>query len=334
MTTSANLPKISIIMTSYTLDRLNDIKQLLDSIEVQTYKNIEVLVVTERSLELTESIKAYINEKGYPSIEILQNEGEWGASSSRNLGIKHASGDIVAFVDDDALLLPGWAEETAKTYAGDSSIIGLTGPILPLWDKRSMSWFPREFYWIFSCTYRDWTEKTEVRNGYGTNISFRRETFDLCGLFKASLGAKGGGESGKHELGGEETDFSLRVTRKTGKRIVYDPQVKVRHRVYGYRLTTNFIVKRAYWEGCTKAMLNKLYRFDTKGKAVLSTEYGLLYDILYKLLARALKLLFGQPSVALRQLWVTAVVLPCVAAGYLAYTLPSLFHRSQPYGAE
>jgi len=163
MTSKMNLPKVSIITTSYTLDRLKDITKLLDGIQAQTYKNIETLIVTERSPELTESIKAYIDEKDYSNIQVLCNEGEHGSYPSRNLGIGQAGGEIIAFIDDDALPFPNWAEQTARTYAEDSSIIGLTGPIVPLWELDSMAWFPIEFYWIFSCTYWDWTDKREVK---------------------------------------------------------------------------------------------------------------------------------------------------------------------------
>ena len=323
------LLKISIITTSYTMDRFKDIIELLDSIQEQSYRNIEIIVVAERSPELAENIRNYARKKGYPNILALYNQGEWGLSSARNLGIRQASGDIIAFVDDDAILFPDWAEETARAYAEDSSIIGLTGPILPLWEDESMRWFPREFYWIFSCTYWDWTKPTEVRNGYGTNISFRREAFDLCGSFKTNLGAKGGGESGKHELGGEETEFSLRVRRQTHKRIVYHPNIKVKHKVYHYRLSNSFIRKRAYWEGYTKAMFGRLYH--SNDEAVLSTEHELLHRIFSRLIPSSLKLVFSQPGVALRRLWVTILVLACVATGYLSYTISNLFHRSEGY---
>ncbi len=46
------LPKISIIISSYTMDRFQDITELLDSIHEQTYNDIEVIVVTERSQTL------------------------------------------------------------------------------------------------------------------------------------------------------------------------------------------------------------------------------------------------------------------------------------------
>jgi glycosyltransferase involved in cell wall biosynthesis len=321
--------QISIITTSYTMDRLKDVTELLDSIEAQTYQNIETLIVTERSPELADSIRKYIAEKGYPHMQVLYNEGEWGASSARNLAIGQAKGDIIALVDDDALLFPDWAEETVKTYVQDGSLISVTGPILPQWEEPA-GWFPRELYWIFSCTYWDMTEKTEVRNGYGTNLSFRREAFDSGERFNTSLGVRGRGQRGWQEPGGEEVEFSLRVQRKTGKRIIYNPQVRVKHKVYRYRLEGGFIAKRAYWEGYAKAMLNRWYR--PSGKAVLSTEYELLRRILFRLLPQIASRLFRQPLIALRQLWVVFMVLTCVAGGYLGYQWSSLFGRGEPYG--
>lgn len=314
-----NLPSISIITPCYRLDRLRDITELLDSIRSQTYKDIEVVIVTERSAELRDAIKAYIKGKGYASVSVLHNEGEWGSYASRNLGIQKSQGEIVAFIDDDALLFPNWAEATARAYAADSSIIGMTGPILPLWENEAMAWFPKEFYWIFSCTYWDWDEKREVRNGFATNLSFRREAFTASGLFKTSLEINGQGKADWQQPGGEETDFCLRVKQKTGKRIMYEPEVKVKHKVYGYRLSTIFIAKRAYWEGRAKVILNRLHR--SGDQAVLSTEYELLRRIFSRALPGSLKLLLSKPIVALRRLWVTFLVVVCVAFGYVVGTL-------------
>lgn len=324
---SMNFLPISVVTSCYTMDRFNDITELIDSLQSQNYKDIETIIVAERSLELAEHIKRYTQNKSYTNVHVLYNQDEWGLSSSRNLGIRQASGQIIAFIDDDALPLPNWAEEMAKAYTEDSTVIGLTGPIVPLWENESMVWFPKEFYWIFSCTYWNWTNPTDVRNGYGTNISFRREAFDLCGYFKTTLGAKGGGESGKHELGGEETEFSLRVRNKTHKRIVYHPNISVKHRVYRYRFKSSFMSKRAYWEGCTKAALKKECRFNNE--VVLSTEYKLLYRIFFRLIPESLILFFRHPWVALHRIGVTILVLSCVAAGYSAYSMSSFFYRKE-----
>jgi len=317
--------KVSIITPCYTMARLKDVTELLDSVQAQTYNNVEMLIVAERSPELVDSISQYITEKGYASMRVLYNAYQWGSYSARNMGIEQTQGDIVAFIDDDALLLPDWAEETVKTYAQDNSIIGATGPILPLWERESMNWFPREFYWVFSCTYWDWTEKTEVRNGYGTNISFRREAFDSCGMFRSSLEAEEGDKSDWQRPGAKETEFSLRVRQKTGKRIVYNPHIRVKHKVYGYRLSPGFIAKRAYWEGYAKAWLKK--SAGSSNSKVLTTEYHLLRRILVNLLPGSLGLLLKRPVIAFRRLWVTGLVLSCVAGGYLSYNLSHLFNR-------
>jgi hypothetical protein len=191
-----------------------------------------------------------------------------------------------------------------------------------------MSWFPREFYWVFSCTYWDWPQKTEVRNGYGTNISFRRQAFDDCGAFKNSLDSGERGGSDWQRPGVKETEFSVRVSRKTGKRIVYNPDIRVRHKVYRYRLSTAFIARRAYWEGYAKAWLNRWSR--SSDRRILATEYQLLRRIIFGLLPGSLALVLRQPAVALRRLWVTGLVLSGVAAGYVHYNLTSLFNRARP----
>jgi len=82
------LPKISIITTSYTMDRFKDIIELLDSLQAQSYKTIETIIVAERSPELAENIRSYAQKKGYPNILALYNQGEWGLSSVRNMGIE------------------------------------------------------------------------------------------------------------------------------------------------------------------------------------------------------------------------------------------------------
>ncbi len=324
----AEQPLLSVVITSYTLDRLKDILELLDSIKAQTYRNMDTIFIAERSRELYERVKAYAEEKAIPNMKVVFNDGEPGLSAARNLGIEHASGDIIAFIDDDALPFPDWAEEMVETYK-DGSVIGVTGAILPLWKDEPMDWFPSEFDWILSCSnFSAITERREVRNVWGTNMSFRREAFDSGGLFLTHLGAKGGGESGKHELVGDETELSIRVRRMTGKGIIYDPHIIVQHKVYKYRVTSVFIARRAYWEGYTKAMFNRSYRSNS-GERLLSVETSLLRRILTRLLPSILIGFFRNPIIAWHRLWVTVTALSFVAVGYLSYSISSPFNRQK-----
>ncbi len=316
-------PLVSIIVTSYSTERLNDIFELLDGMKEQNYPNIETIFVTEGSKELFDQVKAYATEKAVPNVKVIFNYGEPGLSIARNLGIKEAKGDIIAFIDDDALPAPNWVEEMVKTYE-DESIIGVTGLISPLWQDEPMVWFPDELDWILSCSaWAGINEKREVRNVWGTNMSFKREAFDSAGVFLTHLGAKGGGESGKHEFVGEETEFSIRARRRTGKSIVYNPNVRVWHRVYKYRVTSMVIAKRAYWEGYTKAMFKKSYRNSNSKEKLLQVEYRLLRRILTKLFPKILGGFFTNPVTAWRKLSVTIIALSFVALGYLKGTFYS-----------
>jgi len=316
---------LSITITSYTVDRLNDIFELLQSIQEQTYTNIEVIFVTERSKELHEIVKSYARENAKTPMKVVFND-EPGLSAARNLGIKHASGDIIGFVDDDVVLSPDWAEAMVKTY-DDNSIIGVTGPAFPLWENKSMSWFPEEFYWVISCTawFDDDKKIKEVRNAWGHSMSFRKEAFEFC-LFADTFGrTEGAHKSGKRGPVGDDTEFSMNLRSKTGKAIVYNPRVRVRHKVYKYRLTPTFIRRQAYWQGYTKAMFKKLYRNKgVTGRDVLSTEYRLLQRILVGLLSNILKDFSQHPEIAWRKFSLIFNVLFHLALGYFSADFPRL----------
>jgi glycosyltransferase involved in cell wall biosynthesis len=299
--------------------------QLLDSVAVQSNRNFDLVMVVERSRELLDAISAYIKDKKYSAMSVVFNDGPQGLSAARNLGIARSQSDIVAFVDDDAVVDKDWVDQIIRTYAEDKSVIGVTGPIYPLWENKDMAWFPPEFYWIFSCTYNEPAVTVEVRNGYGTNVAFERAAFARAGLFNTDLGAKGRGRGGWQEPGAEETEISLRIKANTGKRIVFNPKIKVQHKVYAYRMTNKFITKRAYWEGYAKALLKaKRLEVQPGGRAggnVLSTEQALLRRILFWRVPQDLRMLFSRPKTAVRRLGVVFSVLPCVAAGYCRYYL-------------
>jgi glucosyl-dolichyl phosphate glucuronosyltransferase len=308
---------ISIVVTSYSIRQIKDIQDLLDSIKTQAYPEIETLFVVERSRELFSILKE--KENDFPGLKVIFNDTVPGMAASRNIGAKASTGEIVAFVDDDAVLTDQWAQETARAYDNDKRIIGLTGPILPLWEDPAMAWFPREFYWLFSCTYYDWVEPREVRNGYGTNISFRKEVFDR-GLFfttgLGSVGSKKGDEFKKQKTTAEETELSLKIRAITGKGIEYNPEIIVYHKVYRFRFTAKYIWKRAYIEGNTKMMIRKAFRVNENGEHPLKTEHDLLRRIMFKLFPGILAGFFTKPVITWRRLRVTVVALSGVACGY------------------
>jgi GT2 family glycosyltransferase len=305
----AEQPALSIVVSSYTVERLSDICELLDSIKVQTYPNIETIFVAESSQELLSTIITYANERNIQNLEVIFNEGEPGLSAARNLGIKQAKGDIIAFVDDDTILYENWAEEMVKAYK-DDSVIGVTGPAFPLWQDEAMSWFPEECYWIISCTaWTGWDEVQEVRNAWGHSMSFRREAFEQCGVFDNTFGFHKGPLA-------EDIEFSLRVRTKTGKHIIYHPGVRLRHRVHQYRISWRFIRERSYWIGHSRRMMKRLYPQTGNVQDLLNQEHQLLKRILKRLFPSIFRNIFTNPTIAWRKLSVTMIALLFVAIGY------------------
>ncbi len=317
-----NKPLLSVIVTSYTDERLKDTFELLDSMKMQTYPQIEFIFVIERSKDLLNQIKSYIQQKTIPNTRVLFNDGEPGLSAARNVGIKEANGDIIAFVDDDVVLYQNWAEEMVDAYR-DDSIIGATGSAFPLWEDESMAWFPEEFYWIISCTAWDTENRVkEVRNAWGMNMSFRREAFEKAGLFSNEFGFHKGPMA-------EDNEFSLRIKEKTGKKIFYFPDVKLWHRVHKYRLSQKFIKERAYWIGYSRRMMKQAKPINKNNSAnLLSQEYQLLKRIFTRLFPDIIKKLFTKPVIAWRITRVSVTALTFVALGYYSHLIPKFLRKN------
>ena len=78
-------PTVSVIVTSYTMARFNDLSELLDSLHAQIYRDFEIVLVMERSTELYEKLKTHVQEGGWQNTKLLFNHGSWGLSQARNL---------------------------------------------------------------------------------------------------------------------------------------------------------------------------------------------------------------------------------------------------------
>ncbi|XWW45785.1 glycosyltransferase [Fibrella sp. USSR17] len=91
-------PLVSVIIPCYNHGQY--LQQAIDSINVQTYQHIELIVVDDGSVDSTKSVAAANQQVRY----IFQlNQG---LSAARNTGIRHSSGDFLLFLDADDLLYP------------------------------------------------------------------------------------------------------------------------------------------------------------------------------------------------------------------------------------
>jgi GT2 family glycosyltransferase len=310
---------VSVILTTYATHRLKDLEDALDSLQAQTYPNLEIIFVGESAPGVCDHVLSYARERAITNLRSVFNGGTPGLSAARNLGIQEARGEIIAFMDDDAVAFPDWAQEMASSLAKDDGPIAVTGPALPAWEDQSMDWFPEEFFWIISChapaSARE--QPHGVRNVWGVNMGFRREAFDR-GCFDERLGGNMGAVDGcKLGLLGEDTLFSIRVRQQTGRPLVYNPRLRVWHKVYAYRLNSRFVQRRAFWEGYTKAWLKRLQGRDGSAAGnVLATEYRLLQRIMLGFFPRVIAGFGRRPRRSWRQTRLAMNALTHVALGY------------------
>jgi glycosyltransferase involved in cell wall biosynthesis len=314
-----NRIRLSIVASAYSFDRYNDLIDLLNGIKEQTYKEGEAIIVIDQNKELYGKISEYILLNNLHGIKLVFNSENRGLSYSRNIGVTHATGDIIAFIDDDAIPYPEWAEEILNTF-NDDEIGAVTGDVIPLWEYKEMSWFPKELHWMISCSYiMTPHKKEEVERGFGTNMAFRKDLLYKVGMFDTNLGIKI-----NNWVGGEDTDMFLSI-KEIGKKVIFNPDAKVLHKVYAYRIGTKNIIKRAFNGGMSVAIMKNIRLYNIKR----STEHNYLKKIFFEFYPDAFKGLTMKSSVtSLKQIVIVSIVIMFEGLGYFyRIVIPTKFDK-------
>jgi glycosyltransferase involved in cell wall biosynthesis len=248
---ATNEPLASIIVCAYSNERLAHVRETIASLERQTYRTKEIVIIVDHNPELQQEL-AKLEREG---IRVSHNTGRKGLADARNSGIALAQGEIVAFIDDDATADTRWLEELIACYE-DPRVIACGGAILPVWDGGDRpNWLPEEFLWIVGCTYRGMQTNGNIRNMIGCNMSLRSEVFREVGGFDTSVG-----RLSTQLLGCEETEICIRaIARWPEKRIVYTKKAIVHHHVPRPRQTVRYFARRCYGEGVSKVVVRRLW---------------------------------------------------------------------------
>ncbi len=220
----------------------------MNSVTQQSRTPDEIVIVIDHNLELDSRARAE-----FPSARVIASEHSPGLSGARNSGVETTSGDVVVFMDDDAVAERDWLDTLLSHYR-DPRVIAVGGAVLPRWDRGRPRGFPEEFDWVVGCTYRGMpTCRTPVRNLIGANMSFRRDVFGVIGGFTDGIGRLGGLPAGC-----EETELCIRAGAAFPAGVIlYEPAARVSHRVPTARASWRYFGARCYREGLSKALVTQ-----------------------------------------------------------------------------
>jgi GT2 family glycosyltransferase len=305
---------LSVVVCAYTLDRWDEIRGAVNSLRGQYLPPDEILLV----IDYNEALRARADAE-LRGVTVLVNEEQKGLSGARNTGLAAASGDVVAFLDDDAAAERDWTVRLLTAYQ-DRRVMAVGGRILPAWAAARPSWFPPEFDWVVGCTYTGMPEDAApVRNVIGANMSFRRELLDDLGGFIHGLG-----RIGNRPLGCEETELCIRAGEHHPDRVIlYQPAATVHHHVPPVRGTWRYFRSRCWNEGLSKAAVSRL-----RGpQQALASERDYLRRALPRAVARALRP--GPERRALSTVPAVASGVAITAAGYLTGRLRPVHYTGE-----
>ena len=242
---------ISVIVCTY--NRSESLRETLKSLQEMSVPpdlSWELIVVDNHSSDNTKEIVEDFSRISGLNVRYI-HEGTLGLSRARNTGIAHARGEIVAFIDDDAIADKAWLLNLVKAYEEENEAGCVGGRIILRWPVRQPLWWHADLDEVFNALHYSPSRILlhYPRYPYGTNISFRRDVLKKVGGFRIDLG-----RIGTKLLAGEEMDLCLRVEH-IGASIYFEPKAIVHHRVEPKKLNKTFIRKRAFWHGRSHALI-------------------------------------------------------------------------------
>lgn len=217
-------PKVSIVMPVLNGERY--IREAIRSIQAQTYKNFELLVVDDGSTDGTRAEVDRFRDK--LDVKYIAHQERQGIARSMNDGVRHASGDLIGFLDHDDTWFPSFLEvqvgyleqhpEVAMVHS-DFQTIDASGQIL----EESVA-LARERKRPSGNVFRELFMDSFI---VGNSVLIRKECFTRLGLFDEGL---------------RWGDYQMWLRIAHVYRVDYVPQVLARYRQHATQSTRNVTV--------------------------------------------------------------------------------------------
>jgi glycosyltransferase involved in cell wall biosynthesis len=257
------LPSLTIAIC--TRNRTDLLSRCLDSIVTGHGEHSQIDILVIDNAPSNDETRRFIESRAGIRYVV---EPRRGLGFARNKALEASSADYIAYIDDDAILDPGWIEGFYTAVAENPDAAGLSGPILPLEVASEAqillegrggycrSFRPRRYGAtlpeapLYPCG--------DASFGSGANLVLRRSVLAMLGGFDDALG------SGTATLAGEDLDIFYRLVR-AGHIWAYSPRMAVLHL---HRRELHELAGQVHgWATGTVSYLVKSYHIDVKNRS-------------------------------------------------------------------
>jgi glucosyl-dolichyl phosphate glucuronosyltransferase len=235
----------SVIICTYDRHKTLELVIASLSLERRHYSGFEILVVDNSPDQKAGKAAA----KKFSNLENFRYlfEPRPGLSNARNVGWKAARSEIIAYLDDDAVVHPGWAKSLVEGFRNARTQVGMAGGKVQIgWPHERPIWLHKRITpYLGYCNFGDEIKTlSKQENIVGCNMAFRKQALVAAGGFDVNLGRNGDGQS---LLSNEETRLSILV-QKAGFERIYLPGMLVTHLVAAERLEKDWFRRRFDWQ--------------------------------------------------------------------------------------
>jgi len=205
--------RVTVVIPVTRIDYLNI---CLNSLYKQSYKNFEIILIND--------MKLGIKKKGNLKLLLIKNINP---AHRRNVAVKKAKGNIIAFMDDDACADTNWLKNAANFMDKNRDFDVVGGPdLIPenstFGEKISDILLSNRFLGSGVLAHSNFSKQKEIMDGNSLtlcNLFVWKEAFEKVRGFNEKIG-----------YGGEDTEFMYALTKKIKSRLMYLPNVVVYHK--------------------------------------------------------------------------------------------------------
>lgn len=198
----------SVLICTY--NRPDMLEMSLRALIDRTIEKPDQVVIVNGGDDRSDALVLKYTDRQDLKVELVKTVNK-NLATSRNIGLAHCTGKIVAMTDDDAEVFPDWVTQMKKVHAEHPEAGGVGGAVLGVDSGKSLLSRIADV-----ATFPSSSQPGYVRTIAGVNVSYKRSVLQSLGPQDETL------------FRGEDVDFNWRI-KKLGYEIYYDPAIKVLH---------------------------------------------------------------------------------------------------------